>query len=75
MRSRMDSASRRTGTFVSDREHGSTIVASAEREPAGAAQSAAVAGRRSGIFSNILLDAARGAREYVERWVAGRGAE
>jgi len=32
-------------------------------------------GRRLSVIANILADAGRGAPEYVERWVAGRGAE
>lgn len=32
-------------------------------------------GRRSSVIASILADAGRGAPEYVERWVAGRGAE
>ncbi len=31
--------------------------------------------QKSRLFARILVDAGRGAREYIERWVAGRGAE
>ena len=31
--------------------------------------------RRANIVAQILVDATQGAREYVERWKAGRGAE
>jgi len=32
-------------------------------------------GKRSSVISRILVDAQIHAREYVERWIAGRGAE
>ncbi len=31
--------------------------------------------RRATLLAQILIDAGRGAREYVENWKAGRGAE
>ncbi len=35
----------------------------------------AAPGRRSTILARLLADAASAAREYSQRWLAGRGAE
>ena len=75
MRSSIELASQQNGGIACDEDRGSAFLPSADHEPALSGRGPAVSTRRPGIFSSILLDAARGAREYVERWVAGRGAE
>ena len=80
MRSSIELASPQNGSIACDEDRGRDFLPSADHEPVPSGRSSAVSTRavstrRPGIFSSILLDAARGAREYVERWVAGRGAE
>ena len=75
MRSRIERSSPQNGSIACDEDRGRAFLPSASHESVLSGRSSNVSTRRSGIFSSILLDAARGAREYVERWVAGRGAE
>ena len=51
------------------------VVRFESAQPTGRVQAHVLPERRSVALQLILVDASRGAREYVQRWVAGRGAE